>query len=135
MVPPSPNRSRVLGYLWRCIVPGDRNRAIISPMAMQNVAHGLLMLLASLHALAHPVQEEDVRLTKDLILQFLSGTFGELNEKAVEEEYEARWLPGDMKGAVRKALFLEALTKCLENCAQVTRVWLLQHAIEVCRSY
>lgn len=130
MVPPSPNRSRVLGYLWRCIVPGDRNRAIISPIAMQSVAHGLLMLLASLHALTNPVQEEDVRLTKDLILQFISGTFGELNEKAVEEEYEARWLPGDMKGAVRKALFLEALTKCLENCAQVTRVWLLQHAIE-----
>ncbi|KAF6764107.1 hypothetical protein DFP72DRAFT_986293 [Ephemerocybe angulata] len=112
LTPASPNRSRILSLLRRLLVPGERKQITIT--------HGLFVLQAFLHSpQAGPLFATELDLSKDLIEQQL-----------LEEEYGVIRLPEDTRGSLRKAIFLEALARCLENCALSSRAWLLLNVVE-----
>ena len=79
-------------------------------------------------------QQPDVQLLKDLILQFLSGSFGDLEEDHMEEVYGMEYMIDDRRhtGALRRGVFLEGLVGCIENCLGTgTGIWLLENLLEV----
>ncbi|TFK26094.1 hypothetical protein FA15DRAFT_589155 [Coprinopsis marcescibilis] len=130
MIPSSTTRTRILALIWRLTAPGERTKAY-SIHAFQTISHHLLMTLAFLHApQSGTFNENESQSLRDIIKKFISGSYGELSESQVEEEYGVVWLPEDSRSALRTAIFLEALAKCLENCSHVTRVWLLLNAVE-----
>jgi hypothetical protein len=65
----------------------------------------------------------------------LAGSYGEINEAMVEEEYGVVALPQDTKSTLRKAIFVEALVRCIEHCTATTRAWLLLNVTEVCFTF
>ncbi|KAF5334688.1 hypothetical protein D9611_011945 [Ephemerocybe angulata] len=131
LTPASPNRSRILSLLRRLLVPGERSRLSVSPSVFQTITHGLFVLQAFLHSpQAGPLFATELDLSKDLIEQFLSGSYGDIDETLLEEEYGVIRLPEDTRGSLRKAVFLEALARCLENCALSSRAWLLLNVVE-----
>ncbi|CAA7264275.1 unnamed protein product [Cyclocybe aegerita] len=141
---PSPIRTRVLASLWKLLVSGDRNRTLLTVEGFQSISSGLLILLAAFYRPPAAVSSfasipanfqqpphPDIHLVQDVIQQFLSGSMGELEDDAVEEEYGVEFGIRDRRhlGAVRRAVFLEALVICMENDPPA-REWLLQNAIE-----
>lgn len=133
LTPASPNRSRILSILRRLLVPGERNRWTLSPVVFQSVAHGLFVLQTFLHSpQGAPLIQTELDLSKDLVDQFLAGSYGEVDEAMAEEEYGVVSLPHDTKSTLRKAIFLEALVRCIEHCTATTRAWLLLNVTEVC---
>ena len=82
-------------------------------------------------------QIHDTQLLKDLILKFLSGSFGDLDETHVQEAYGIEYGIEDRRnaGALRRGVFLEGLVGCIENCTRTgTGVWLLENLLEVTSS-
>jgi hypothetical protein len=76
-------------------------------------------------------ETQESNLLKDIISQVRTGCCGELDTNSVEQEYSAIFLTNDDSQTVREALILEALARCLENCADVTRRFLLRNSVDV----
>jgi len=160
-LPPSGTRTRILGLLWRLLVPGDKNRTLLTPQSFQTIANNLLLLLVSLYRSSTPstrptfdpayanqdndgtfafasanfqqVPHPDIHLLQELIPQFLSGSLGELEDDKVEEFYGVEYQAADQRhpGHIRRALFMDSLVNCIER-APGTGEWLLCNAVEVC---
>ena len=136
---PSAIRSRILSSLWLLFVRGDEYKISLSTHGFKSVAAGLLTLLATFSlgfSSSSDTQtlHHDIQLLKDLILQFLSGSFGDLDETHLEEVYGVEYGMDDRKhaGALRRGVFLEGLVGCIENCLGTrTGVWLLENLLEV----
>ncbi|KAF8183119.1 hypothetical protein BJ912DRAFT_1144895 [Pholiota molesta] len=116
---PSSIRTRILGLLWRLLVPGDRRQILLSTQGYQSIASGLLLLLAALYrssttssTIGNNVYSQtpmfksskgftfasanfqnpphpDINLVQDLVPHFLSGSLGEVEDDRVEEVYGA----------------------------------------------
>jgi hypothetical protein len=136
-VGPSTIRTRILSSLWLQFVPGDEYKISLTTQGFKSVAAGLLILLATF-SLGSPsdtqILHNDIQLLKNLILQFLSGSFGDLEEAHLEEVYGIECGMDDRKhaGALRRGVFLEGLVGCIENCLGTgTGVWLLENVLEV----
>ena len=134
---PSNIRSRILFSLKQLLVPEDENKISLTTHGFKSVAAGLLILLATF-SLGSPsdtqILHHDIHFVKDLILQFLSGSFGDLDETHLEEVYGKEYGMDDRRyaGALRRAVFLEGLVGCIENCLGTgTGVWLLENLLEV----
>lgn len=157
---PSPARTRILGSLYRLVVPGDRNKILQTTQGFQSLASGLLLALVSLYrsstgaiyansgfdsGVLSPTSpfgfspsnfkqppHPDIDLIQDLIPHFLSGSFGELEDDRVEEVYGQEFGIHDRRhlAYVRRAVFLEALVSTIENSRE-TGEWLLCNIIEV----
>lgn len=132
MIPASLTRTRILSMLGRVIVPPERHNAILTLHGFQTICHHLLMTLAFLHSpRSGPGHEGEIKLIKDLLEKFASGSYGDISESDIQQEYGAVCLPHDSKASLRSAVFQESLVRCLENCSQATRVWLLLNVVEV----
>jgi len=133
MTPASPNRTRILSCLRRLLIPGDRNRYTIPPTVFQTIAHGLFLLDAYLHSpQAGNGNQADLQQVKELTEQFcFAGSYGDMTEALIEEEYGVSWLPEDSRAGTRRLIVLEALLRCLENCALQVRIWLTLNMMEV----
>lgn len=130
-------RTRILSSLSLLLVPDDENKISLTTHGFKSVAAGLLILLATF-SLGSPsdtqILHRDIQILKDLILQFLSGSFGDLDETHLEEVYGIECGMDDRShaGALRRGVFLEALVGCIENCLGTgTGVWLLENLLEV----
>lgn len=136
-VGPSNTRSRILSSLRLLLVPGDENKISFTTHGFKSVAAGLLILLATSSLGSHSdtqILHHDIQILKDLILQFLSGSFGDLDETHLEEVYGIEYGMDDRRhaGALRRGVFLEGLVGCIENCLGTgTGVWLLENMLEV----
>ncbi|KAF9051397.1 hypothetical protein BJ165DRAFT_1524338 [Panaeolus papilionaceus] len=136
---PSHLRTMILASLWRLLVPGERNRILLSLHGFQSIACGLLILLVSLYRSSTAPQAQtqpgsattyndpsarrdiataaytpqsfllcpanfanpphpDIKLLQDLIGQFVGGSYGEVEDDGVEEEYGVEYGVGDRKG-------------------------------------
>ena len=134
---PSSIRSRILSSLRLLLVPGDEKKFSVSTYGFKSVTAGLLVLLATF-SLGSPsdtqILHHDIQILKDLVLQFLSGSFGDLDETDLEEVYGIECGMDDRrhKGALMRGVFLEGLMGCIENCLRTgTGVWLLENLMEV----
>jgi hypothetical protein len=133
-----PIRTRIFTSLWLLLVPGEENKILLTTHGFKSVTSGLLILLAALHGSSSSASEtlhaDDIQLLKDLILQFLSGSFGDLEEDHMQEVYGIEYGMDDRRhaGALRRAVFLEGLVGCIENCLGTgTGAWLLENLLEV----
>ncbi|KAF9010224.1 hypothetical protein BDQ17DRAFT_1235125 [Cyathus striatus] len=122
---PSTIRAQIIGILWRILAPGD-GLPIVSVQAVQSIAYGLFTLLASFYS---PSISVDIHLVKELIIKFMSTSYGEVDSISIEEWYNVGAETED-QGTIRKVIILDAFTICLENSSVKTCIWLLQHAIE-----
>jgi hypothetical protein len=134
---PNKIRFRILSALKLLLVPEDENKISLTTYGFKSVTAGLLILLATF-SLGSPsdtqILNHDIQIIKDLILQFLSGSFGDLDETHLEEVYGIEYGMEDRRhaGAVRRGVFLEGLVGCIENCLGTgTGVWLLENLLEV----
>ncbi|TFK38037.1 hypothetical protein BDQ12DRAFT_735948 [Crucibulum laeve] len=121
-------RARVIACLWRLLVPGEQFRSTSSPQALMSIASGLFTLLATLSQTSGS-NAEDISVVKDVISEFFSGSFGELEERSVEEDYGTAMKTHEQDSA-RRAVVLQALMTCLENCSERTRIWMLHNLVE-----
>ena len=134
---PSTIRTRILSSLWLLLVPGDENKILLSTHGFKSITSGLLILLAALSSSSTPVTQilhPDVQLLRDLVLQFLSGSLGDLEEDQMVEVYGIEYGIDDRRhtGALRRGVFLEGLVGCIENCLGTgTGVWILENLLEV----
>lgn len=135
---PSAIRTRILSSLWLLLVPGDENKISLTTLGFKSVTGGLLILVATFLSGSTSVSQiHDTQLLKDLILKFLSGSFGDLDETHVQEAYGIEYGIEDRRnaGALRRGVFLEGLVGCIENCTRTgTGVWLLENLLEVTSS-
>ncbi|KAG6856950.1 hypothetical protein H0H87_011936 [Tephrocybe sp. NHM501043] len=130
-IPPSPMRTRVLSLLWGLIIPTDNNYSISTPECFQTLAHGLFSLLPNLRPLSNSASaHEEVPFLMDIIMKVRAGCCGELEANFVQEEYDAISSAKDDRNLIREAILLDALSRCLEDCTNDSRVWLLQHTVE-----
>jgi hypothetical protein len=97
-----------------------------TPALIQTLAIGLFSLLPTLYG-----SGEEHTIVGEAIIHLLAGDYGDLDVVSFEEEFNALFVAQDTRGAVRQALVLDALARCLENGAQSTRRWLLGNAVEV----
>jgi len=74
----------------------------------------------------------DIHYVQEAIHKLLSGSVGELNEKAVNSYYDAEYASADKTNsdAVRHAIFTDALLDCIENGPAIDE-WMIHGAIEV----
>ncbi|KAF8905252.1 hypothetical protein CPB84DRAFT_1814223 [Gymnopilus junonius] len=153
----SPARTRILGSLWRLLVPGDRNRMLLSTQGFQTIISGLFLLLASLYhsstssnigspyssspfsASSFPIASSkfhhpphpDINLLQELIPQVLSDSLGDIEDDRIEEVYGVEFSTTDRRhlGGVRQAIFQESLMITIEN-SHGTGEWLLCNVLE-----
>ncbi|KDR79961.1 hypothetical protein GALMADRAFT_242128 [Galerina marginata CBS 339.88] len=157
-LPPSSARTRILGLLWRLLVPGDRNRILLTTPGFHSISSSLLLLLVLLYRsstssanINNPYPSSpalrnyfsfapanfqqpphpDINLLQELIPQFLSGSLGELDDEGVQEVYGVEFAAADTRhlSTVRRAVFLDALVNTIED-SSATGEWLLCNAIE-----
>jgi len=137
-----------LASLWRLLVPGDRAKSSLSPLAFHSISSGLFSLLSSFHITAvpqhqspfgptpppglHQVSHPDIQSAQDLISQFLSGSIGDLDEGSLEEEYATELSARDKRqaGLLRQAVFLIGLANSFEF-SLATLPWMLNNLVEV----
>ena len=161
-LPPSGTRTRVLGLLWRLLVPGDKNRILLTPQGFQTISNNLLLLLVSLYrsstsstrptfdpvyanqdndygsfafapANFQQAPHPDIHLLQELIPQFLSGSLGELEDDKVEEFYGVEYQAADQRHLGHIRRAL--FVDSLVHCierAPGSGEWLLCNAVEVC---
>ncbi|KDR72729.1 hypothetical protein GALMADRAFT_228996 [Galerina marginata CBS 339.88] len=155
---PSAARTRILGLLWHVLVPGDRNRIVLTTQGFQSISTGLLLLLVSLYRSStastninnpyasspatrsnfsfasanfqqppHP----NISLLQELILQFLSGSLGELDNEQVQEVYGVEFAALDTRylSALRRSVFLDSLVNTIEG-SPASGEWLVCNVIE-----
>jgi hypothetical protein len=129
---PSRSRSDIVGLLWGLIVPSERGYFATQPDTFQTLAQGLFFLLP---ALSHPSTaadaQDDSKVLTDVIDKLCSGRCGDLDANAVQNEYNAVASPEDNADLLRATLFLDSLSKCLEQCTPNARLWLLKNSLEV----
>ncbi|KAF9558076.1 hypothetical protein CPC08DRAFT_25218 [Agrocybe pediades] len=123
---PCPARKRILGLLWKLIVPGDRKRILLTMEGFQSISSALLILLSSLYQSSLPAPghrqsflasppstpasyflsasadfqnppHPDIHMLQDLIPQLLSGSLGELDDDRLEEVYGAQFEMADRR--------------------------------------
>jgi hypothetical protein len=68
---------------------------------------------------------------QDIIDKLHSGRYGNLDVTSVQSEYNTIRSPKEKMDMLRSALFLDSLSKCLEQCTDDARLWLLQNSLEV----
>ncbi|KAG6915507.1 hypothetical protein DXG01_011132 [Tephrocybe rancida] len=130
-IPPSIMRTRVLSILWELIIPTDNVYAISTPECFQTLAHGLFSLLPNLRPLSNSTHaHEEVPFLMGIISKVRAGCCGELEAHFVQEEYDAVSSAKDDRNLMREAVLLEALSRCLEDCTNDSRVWLFEHTLE-----
>ncbi|KAF8965019.1 hypothetical protein BDZ97DRAFT_1813196 [Flammula alnicola] len=159
-LPPSSTRTRILGSLWRLLVPGDKNRILLTTPGYQSISNGLLLLLVALYRsstslmnsnniyLGSPTLKSpnlfhfasanfqqpphpDINLLQDLIPQFLSGSLGELEDDGVEEIYGVEFGAADRRHLV--TVRQAVFLESLVTCIENspgTGEWLLCNVIE-----
>jgi hypothetical protein len=138
---PSTIRTRILSSLWLLLIPGDETKISLTTHGFKSITGGLLILSATFSSDSTSVTQilnHDNQLLKDLILRFLSGPFSDLEETHMEEVYGVAYGIEDRRhaGALRRAVFLEGLVRCIENCMGTgTGVWLLENLLEVTSFY
>ncbi|KAF9467893.1 hypothetical protein BDZ94DRAFT_914598 [Collybia nuda] len=131
VIPPSALRTRVVSTLWSLMIPIETNYLATTPDAFQTFAHGLFSLLPSLHPPSTDViDQEDLALLKEMIFKLRSGCCGQFDEGSLEEEYKVALSPEDDLVIIRGAMLLQALSRCLEECTDETRLWLLQNSLQ-----
>ncbi|KAG6897033.1 hypothetical protein C0992_004506 [Termitomyces sp. T32_za158] len=127
-IPPGAMRTRILSILWGLIIPGDNNYVISTPECFQTLARGLFSLLPQLQPLSSSlIAHEEIPFLMDVISQVRDGCCGELEAHVLQEEYGANFSEKDDKDLIREVILLEALSRCLEDCPNNSRVWLLQY--------
>ncbi|KAG6885182.1 hypothetical protein C0993_005089 [Termitomyces sp. T159_Od127] len=115
-IPPGAMRTRILNILRGLITSTENNHVISTPQCFQTLAQGLFSLLPHLRpSFSSPVAHEEIPLLMDLISQ---------------EEYGAAFSDKDDKNLIREVILLEGLSRCLEDCPNDSRVWLLQNVVE-----
>ncbi|KAG6850090.1 hypothetical protein H0H93_001223 [Arthromyces matolae] len=130
-VPHSSMRTRILSILWGLIIPIDTRYPVSTPECFRTLAHGLFSLLPHLRPLANtPAAHEEVPFLSGVIEKVRDGCCGEIEPRSLQEEYDATFSGKDDKNLVREALLLEALSRCLEDCTNNSRIWLFQNVIE-----
>ncbi|KAG5721509.1 Unc-80 like protein [Termitomyces sp. T112] len=131
IIPPGTMRTRILSILWGLIIPTDNNYVISTPQCFQTLAQGLFSLLPHLRPLSSsPIDHEEVPFLMDVISRICDGCCGELEAHFAQEEYGTVSSAKDDKNLIREAILFEALTRCLEDCTNDSRVWLFQHVVE-----
>lgn len=121
-------RTRILRILRGFIIPTDSKYIISTPECFQTLAQGLFSLLPHLRPLSSsPVAHEEIPLLMDVISQVCDGCCGELEAQLVQEEYGPIFSEKDDKKLIREVILLEASLRCIEDCPNDSRVWLLQH--------
>ncbi|KAJ6557945.1 hypothetical protein B0H19DRAFT_1149145 [Mycena capillaripes] len=125
LIPHSPLRLRIMRALRMMLSPAEFAYRATTPASIQLLATGLFTLLPTLYG-----SGEEHTIVQESIIHLLAGDYGELDVVRFEEEFNALFVAQDIHGAVRQALVLESLARCLENGAQSTRRWLLENAVE-----
>jgi hypothetical protein len=116
---------------------GERNYSTTKLDTFQTLAQGLLTVLPALrHPSTAATTQDDSQVLHYVIDKLHSGRCGDPDVDSVQSEYNAIRSPKEDTDLLRSALFLDSLSKCLEQCTDDTRLWLLQNSLEVCkRSY
>lgn len=114
------------------MIPIETNYLATTPNTFQTLAQGLFALLPSLHPSSTAVSDqEDLGLLNEMIFKFRNGCCGNFDDNSLEEEYNAALSTKDDADIIRGALLLQSLSRCLEECTDETRLWLLQNSLEV----
>ncbi|KAF8068970.1 hypothetical protein FPV67DRAFT_1414491 [Lyophyllum atratum] len=130
-IPPSSMRTRILSILWGLLIPSDTNYTVTTPECYQTLVQGLFSLLPNLRPLSNSANaQEELVLLSDIISKVSSGCCGELETTFVQEEYDAVASAKDDRNLIREAILLEALSRCLEDCTDDSRIWLFQNVLE-----
>ncbi|KAF9052238.1 hypothetical protein BDZ89DRAFT_1032376 [Hymenopellis radicata] len=125
LIPPSPLRVRVLTCLWNLTVPPDTYMAVTTPLSFQALVQGLFSLLPWVDS-----HTEEGKMLTQIIFHVRTGSCGELDDIAVEQDYNAIFIDGDNQQAVRDVMVVEALGKCIENSSDSDRKWLLTNVVD-----
>jgi hypothetical protein len=105
---------------------------VTRPDTFQTLAQGLFSILPALSlSSTAATAQDDSKLLTDIIGELRSGRCGDLDANAVQNEYNAVASPEDKADLLKAALFLNSLSKCLEQCTHNARLWLLQNSLEV----
>lgn len=130
---PSTSRTAVLGLLRGLIDSGEASSFASKLDAFQTLAQALLTLLPAVpRRPTAAIALDDSNILDDAIEKLRSGHCGNLDADSVQKEYNTVWSTSETTHLVRSALFLDSLSRCLEHCADNTRLWLLQYSLEVC---
>ncbi|KAF5379141.1 hypothetical protein D9615_005965 [Tricholomella constricta] len=130
-IPPSTMRTRILSVLWGLLIPTDTNYTVTTPECFQTLVQGLFSLLPNLRPLSNSAAaQEELILLMDMISKVRAGCCGELEATFVQEEYDTVSSAKDDRNLVREGILLEALSRCLEDCTNDSRVWLFQTVLE-----
>ncbi|KAJ7196554.1 hypothetical protein GGX14DRAFT_473423 [Mycena pura] len=125
LIPYSPLRPRILRALRSMLSPAELAYRATTPSSIQMLATGLFCLLPTISG-----SGEEHTILGEAIVLLLAGDYGALDVVAVQEQFNALFAAQDTHEAVRQALVLDALARCLENGAESTRRWLLENALE-----
>jgi hypothetical protein len=114
------------------MIPIETNYLATTPDTFQTLAQGLFSLLPSLHpSSTSVVDQEELVLLNEMIAKLRTGCCGEFDINSLQEEYKAAHSAKDDPDIIRGAALLQALSRCLEECTDDTRLWLLQNSLEV----
>lgn len=112
------------------LLVGERRIKITKPVSFQTLVQGLLNLLAVSH-LRKGEDDKSTGMVKELFDQIRSEGLGSFDNVAIQEEYGALPSPIDDPIEVRKAIMLEALTRCIANSDVAEQQWFMQTLLEV----
>lgn len=131
-IPPSSMRTRLLSILWTLMIPTENNYSVTIPECFKALSQGLFTLLPSLQPLSTSISaQEEIMLCKDMISKIRTGSCGELDTTPIREDYNVVLSAKDDSSMIRRAIMLGALSQCLEDCTDDSRLWLLHNALEV----
>lgn len=125
LIPPAPIRIRLVTSLWHLTVPPESFSPATTPTTLQGLCQGLFSLLpwVQLHT-------EEGKLLTQILHQVRTGSCGEMQKTPIESEFSVSLVSGDNFQAIRDALVLEALGKCMEHSTDADRRWLLMNSLE-----
>ncbi|KAG5636833.1 hypothetical protein H0H81_006660 [Sphagnurus paluster] len=130
-VSPPRMQMRVLTTLRDLLVPMETNYSVTTPECFQTLVQSLLSLLPNLRPLSTSAEDQEaMSILMGIISQVHAGCCGELEMTFIQEEYEAMASSQDDKNLIRGTIFLEALSRCLEECNHDSCLWLFQNLLE-----
>ena len=130
---PSASRTEILGLLRGLLDSGERNYLVTKLDTFQTLAQGSFSLLPGLRYSTAATAQEDFKLIQDVIDKLYSGRCVDLDVISVQNEYNTVRSPKEKTDLLRSALLLDSLSKCLEQCTEDARLWLLENSLEVCK--
>jgi hypothetical protein len=129
---PSTSRTEILGLLQGLLDSGESSYFATKLDTFQTLIQGMFTLLPALHLPSTAsTTQDDSRILHQVIDKLYAGRCGDLDVDSVQSEYNAIRSPKENTDILRSALILDSLSKCLEQCTDDARLWLLQNSLEV----